>query len=99
MSDMIPGGEYTAVLDRLEADQAALVLEEDGTDAYELVVDLEQLPPNGREPDAVLTVEISDGELVDAAFDPEATAARQDSAQRRFDRLSERPPSDDEGAN
>jgi hypothetical protein len=47
----------------------------------------------------VLTVEISDGELVDAVFDPEATAARHDSAQRRFDRLSERPPSDDDGDN
>lgn len=91
----IPDGEYTAVLDRIEDDLAALeVATED--DPREVVVDLGALPEDGREPDAVLTVVMEDGELVDADYRPEETAERKEDAQSRFDRLSSRPPREDE---
>jgi len=94
---MIPDSRYTAVVDRIEDGHATLLLKEDSEDAYDLVVYLEALPSDGRHSDAILTVEITDGELVEAKYHPDKTEARQESAQSRFDRLSERPPTDDEG--
>ena len=93
---MIPDGQYTAVVDRIEDRHATLLLEEDGEDAYELVVCPEALPSDGRHSDAILTVEITDDELGEAKYRPDETEARQESSQSRFDRLSERPPSDNE---
>jgi hypothetical protein len=92
---MIPDGQYTAVVDRIEDGLATIVIEEDGTDAYELVVEPVQLPDDGQHADAVLSVEIRDNELVEATYEASETGERQESAQRRFDQLSERPPSDD----
>jgi hypothetical protein len=93
---MIPDGQYTAVVDRIEDGLAAVLLEEDGRDAYELLVEPAELPEDGQHANAVLTVEVQDGELVKASYDPDETEERRDSAQSRFDRLSERPSSDDE---
>ncbi|WP_254840157.1 DUF3006 domain-containing protein [Natronomonas marina] len=93
---MIPDGTYTAVLDRIEDGVATLLLEEDGEDAHQLDVDPSVLPADARHSDAVLTVEIDDGELVATSYEPEETDERQESAQSRFDRLSERAPRDDE---
>ena len=93
---MIPDGQYTAVVDRIEDGHATILLEEDGEDAHELVVCPEALPSDGRHSDAILTVEINDDELAEATYRPDETEARQESAQSRFDRLSERPPNDDE---
>jgi hypothetical protein len=92
---MIPDGQYTAVVDRIEDGLATVVIEVDGTDAYELVVEPAELPDDGQHTDAVLSVEIRDNELIRATYEPRETGERQESAQRRFDRLSERPPSDD----
>ena len=72
------------------------MLEEDGEDAHKLVVYSEALPPDGRHNDAILTVEITDGESVEATYRPGETEGRQESAQSRFDRLPERPSSDDD---
>jgi hypothetical protein len=95
---MIPDGTYTAVVDRIEDDLATLLLEEDGTDAYQLDVDPEILPTEAQQPNAILTVEISDGELATTTYEPEETETRQESAQSRFDRLAERQsqPTDEE---
>lgn len=95
---MIPDGTYTAVVDRIEDDLATLLLEEDGTDAYQLDVDPGVLPTEGQHSDAILTVEMSDGELATTTYKSEETETRQESAQSRFDRLAERPsrPDDEE---
>jgi hypothetical protein len=93
---VIPDGEYTAVVDRIEDGSAAILVEEDGTDAYELAVEPSDLPSDAQAADAVLTVVVRNGELVDAHYEPAETEKRRASAQHRFDRLSERPPSDDE---
>lgn len=89
---MIPDGTYLAVVDRIEDDVATLLLEEDGTDAYQLDIDPEVLSTEARHPDAVLSVELSDGEIVATTYEAETTEQRQEIAQRRFDRLAERPP-------
>lgn len=92
---MIPDGTYTAVLDRFEDSKAALELSGD-EDRYELVVDQHDLPQPARYTDAVLEVEVVDGAIVAADYTPEESKRRVDDAQNRFDRLSKRPPSDDE---
>jgi predicted AlkP superfamily phosphohydrolase/phosphomutase len=93
---MIPNGRYTAVVDRIEDGLAAILLEEDGEDAYELVVDPDELPEEARHGDAVLTVDVEDEELDSVTYEAEETEERRDAAQSRFDRLSKRPPKDDE---
>jgi hypothetical protein len=93
---MIPDGRYTAVVDRIEDGLAAVLLEEDGTDDDELLVEPDELPDDGQHADAVLTVEVQGGELVEASYESGETEHRRESAQSRFDRLSERPPSADE---
>lgn len=91
---MIPDGRYTAVVDRIEDGHAVVLIEEDGTDAYELLVEPAELPDNGRHANAVLTVEIQDEQLGEASYEASETEERRESAQSRFDRLSERPPTE-----
>ena len=67
---MIPDGQYTAVVDRIEDGHATILLEEDGEDAHELVVYPEALPSDGRHSDAILAVEINDDELAEAKYRP-----------------------------
>jgi hypothetical protein len=88
-------GEFRAVLDRFEDDLAVLEVETDD-DLRELVVPVAELPERARRVDAVIDVTVSDGELVAASPDRRATRRRKRSAQDRFDRLSRRPPRDDE---
>ncbi|MDH5021401.1 DUF3006 domain-containing protein [Halobacterium rubrum] len=95
---MTADGSYSGVVDRFEGDRAVLLLEADGETVAERVVDSERLPEDGRHVDAVLDVQIRDGEIVGVAYDPEQTASRADRAQRRFDELSRRPPSANEDA-
>lgn len=93
---MIPDGSYTAVVDRIEDTLATLVVEDDGEHAYNLVVGEEELPEVARHADAVLDIELADEELLDVAYDEGETAERREQAQNRFDRLSERPPRDED---
>lgn len=88
-------GTYRAVLDRIEDGLAVLEVDTDG-DLCELVVDIDHLPEDARQRDAVLEVTLDGGEVVDANFEPRATRRRRKGAQRRFDRLSRRPPRDDD---
>lgn len=88
--------EFTAVLDRFEDEQAVLLLEADGEVVDELVVPTDVLPVEACHQDAVLTVSVEAGTLIDAEYEPAETESRKTSAQDRFDRLSRRPPSNDD---
>ncbi|MFC6616273.1 DUF3006 domain-containing protein [Halopenitus salinus] len=90
---MIEDGTYIAVVDRFEDDTAVLLLEQDGDTVDELLLPKTQLPEGGTHVDAVVTVTIADGTVNDITYEPDETAARSTRAQRRFDDLSERPPS------
>jgi hypothetical protein len=89
-------GTYTAVVDRFEADIAVLLLEADGETIAELTLRKTRLPDAAQHVDAVLTVELDDDELVAITYEPDVTEDRADAAQRRFDELSRRPPSEED---
>jgi hypothetical protein len=93
---MVEDGSYTAVVDRFEVDAedrrlAVLMLEPDGDVVGDLVVPADALPAAARSADAVLSVEVVDGDLADAEHRPDETDRRAEDAQSRFDRLSRRP--------
>lgn len=96
---MIADGRYAATVDRIEDGAVAVVLvEEDGEVAAQLDVPVERLPEDARTGGAVLEVELADGELRSAAYDPETTDARRRRRRERFDELARRPPEpDDDG--
>ncbi len=91
-------GRYTAVIDRFEDDQAVLLIEDDtGSLVGEAVVDQAVIPEPARHPDAVLTVELEDGEVLTGEYDVTETEKRTEQVQDRFDQLSERlEPAGDE---
>jgi hypothetical protein len=90
---MLPDGTYTAVVDRIEDGIATLEVDtEDGLSALE--IEAAELPAEAQAADAVLEVTIEDSGLADVTHEPDETADRASEAQRRFDRLSKRPPRD-----
>lgn len=89
-------GQYTAVVDSIEDGLATVFFEQDGQEVADTVFDVTKLPADARHADSILTVVISDGEIVEAEYAAEQTEERADQAQSRFDRLSERPPPDEE---
>lgn len=91
----IDDGMYTAVVDRFENDHAVLLVEDDGTTIGEVVVDQDRLPEAGQV-DAVLTIEIQDGEITESRYDRAVTKRRANRTQARFDRLSDRLSSPEE---
>ncbi|OYR78897.1 hypothetical protein DJ71_16985 [Halorubrum sp. E3] len=90
----LPDGEYTAVVDSIEDGLATVFFEQDGDEVGNAVIDPAELPADGRHADAILTVEILEGNISSSEYDPDQTETRSNTAQDRFDRLSERPPSD-----
>jgi hypothetical protein len=97
MSDIdLPDGEYTAVVDAVEDGLATVFVERDGEEVGNAVLEASRLPSDGRHADAVLSATIRDGRLESASYEPERTATRAEAAQDRFDRLSKRPPSDED---
>jgi hypothetical protein len=92
----LPDGEYTAIVDSVEDGLATAFFERDGEEVGNAVVDAARLPSDGRHADAILSVTVSSGRLDSATYEPERTERRAEAAQDRFDRLSERPPSDGE---
>jgi len=97
MTDIsLPDGEYTAVVDSIEDGLARVFFEQDDTEVGNALLDPDQLPADGRQADAIVTVVIRDRDITQATFDAEATQTRRESVQNRFDRLSSRPPSDEE---
>ncbi|WP_254525571.1 DUF3006 domain-containing protein [Natrinema caseinilyticum] len=89
-------GTYTAVVDRFEDDLAVVLLEDDGETVGELVVTEDRLPESGRHVDAVLRVELEDGDPVQITYESRETSDRATEARRRFDELSRRPPATDD---
>jgi len=97
MSDIeLPNGEYTAVVDTIEDGLATVFFERDGDEVGNAVLDASELPSDAQHADAILSVTLSDGDIESASYNPEATDTRAEAAQDRFDRLSERPPADDD---
>ena len=92
---MVPDGTYTAVVDEFEGSLARVELEADSGELYELVVERDTLPEDGRETGAVLAVEVVDDELREAEYNREETQRRRERARDRFDRLSKRPDEDE----
>jgi len=90
---MVSDGTYTAVIDRIEDGIATLEVDaEDGLTAVE--IEAAELPAEARTADAVLEITVEDSELAGVTHEPDETADRASEAQRRFDRLSKRPPRD-----
>jgi Fe2+ or Zn2+ uptake regulation protein len=86
---------FTAVLDRFEEEQAVLLLESDGETVDEVVMHRDGLPEPGRHQDAIFTVTIDGGTVVEIEYKPTETDDRAEAAQQQFDRLARRPPEDD----
>lgn len=90
---MLPDGTYTAVIDRIEDGIATLEVDaEDGLAALE--IEAAELPAEARTADAVLEITVAESALADVTYEAAETADRASEAQRRFDRLSKRPPRD-----
>ena len=97
MTDIeLSDGEYTAVVDNVEDGLATVFFERDGEEVGNAVLEASRLPSNARHADAILSVTLSDGRIESASYEPERTATRSEAAQDRFDRLSKRPPSDED---
>ena len=90
-------GEYTAVVDAVEDGLARVFFERDDDEKGNAVLEADTLPESGQHAGAILLVTIEDGTIETATYQPEETADRQTKAQDRFDSLSERPPSKDDG--
>lgn len=90
---MLPDGIHTAVVDRIEDGIATLEMDtEDGL--YALEIEAAELPAEAQTADAVLEITVEESALADVTYEPDETADRSNEAQRRFDRLSKRPPRD-----
>ncbi|SEV83407.1 Protein of unknown function [Natrinema salifodinae] len=86
---------HTAVLDRIvDGETAVLLLEEAGDVVDELALDVDALPDEGRHEGAVFEVRVDrdEGTLREATYREDEERERRESAQERFDRLSERLP-------
>jgi len=94
--DTLSDGTYTAVVDSIEDGLATVFFEQDGAEVDHAVLEAATLPEAGRHADAILSVAVIDGDLTEWTYDPETTETRQEAAEDRFDRLSSRPPSDQE---
>ncbi|MDS0223742.1 DUF3006 domain-containing protein [Haloarcula sp. S1AR25-5A] len=95
--DEVADGEYTAVVDSIEDGLATVFFEQDGAEVGHAVIDTTELPDDARHANAILSVTLAGEELTETDYDPERTETRQDAAQDRFDRLSSRPPTEDDG--
>ncbi|WP_224450494.1 DUF3006 domain-containing protein [Haloprofundus salilacus] len=86
---------YTLVLDRFEEDDAVLLVEQDGDLVDEIVLPKTMLPADGQHQDAIFSVRHMSETVTELQYDPEQTQERKESAQDRFNRLSQRLPSED----
>jgi hypothetical protein len=93
---MLEDGTYIGVVDRFEGDQAVVVLQEDDADVADVTLARTALPEEGLHEDAVFRVDLEDGDVVGVTYEPQETVARKEEAQSRFDRLSKRPPRDED---
>ncbi|WP_311171790.1 DUF3006 domain-containing protein [Halobellus ordinarius] len=96
--EALDDGQYTAVVDTIEDGLATIFFEQDGDEVGDAIIDANTLPADARHADAILTVEIAAAEINQMDYEPERTETRKQSAQDRFDRLSSRPPRDDDSS-
>jgi hypothetical protein len=89
--------QYTAVLDRFEAETAVLLVEADGEVVDELLVERRELPPSGREQGAVFDLRVCGDSLRVLSYRPTETEERATASQSRFDRLARDLPTADDG--
>jgi len=83
-------GTYIAVVDRIVDGETAVVLVEDDEEVREQFdIAVEELPTEVDE-GSVLEVKMADGEIAGITYLENETESRQQSAQERFDRLSNR---------
>ncbi|WP_440770221.1 DUF3006 family protein [Natronorubrum sp. DTA28] len=83
----------TAVVDRIvDGKTAVLLLEAGDAVVDERTMAVESLPEDGRHEGAVFDIEFEDDELRELTYRPSVERERRESAQERFDRLSERLP-------
>lgn len=94
--DELADGTYTAVVDSIEDGVATIFIEEDGEEIGHATCEATELPADGRQADAILLVTVVNGSPLRWTPDPERSLERTEAAQDRFDRLSERPPSDED---
>ncbi|WP_071391178.1 DUF3006 domain-containing protein [Haloprofundus marisrubri] len=83
------------VLDRFEGDDAVLLVEEAEELVDELVLPTAMLPPDGQHQDAIFSVVRPDDTRVEFRYESDLTDERSQSAQDRFDRLSQRLPGEE----
>jgi hypothetical protein len=96
--DTLPDGTYTAVVDRIEDGLATVFVVRGTEELASATLEAAAVPEAGRHADAILSVRVSQGEIVEWTYEPDATETRQSAAQERFDRLSRRPPSADDSS-
>ena len=85
-------GTYTAVVDRIVDGKTAILLIEDGDKVIDQFdINIEELPQEVDE-GSVLTVQVDDNEITAMEYLEDETDSRRQTAQERFDRLSERLP-------
>lgn len=89
-------GTYTAVVDSIEDGLATVFFEQDGEEIGDALLDAGELPEDGRHADAILSVSVADEAALEWEYRAAETERRTEAAQSRFDRLSKRPPSDEE---
>ncbi len=89
-------GTYMAVVDAIEDGIATVFFEQDGEEVGDAVLNAGDLPEDGRHADALFSVTVEDEAVVEWEYREAKTEQRKEAAQSRFDRLSERPPSDEE---
>lgn len=83
-------GDYTATIDRIVDGETAVVLIEDDGDVIEQFdVSVEQLPEECAA-GSVVSVTVTDDEIVSTAARPDETTDRQKRIREKFDRLSKR---------
>ncbi|MXV62126.1 DUF3006 family protein [Natronorubrum sp. JWXQ-INN-674] len=82
---------YTAVLDRIvDGETAVLLLEADETVVDERILEVERLPEDGQHEGAVFDAELEADTVRELTYRPSVEQERRETAQERFDRLSER---------
>jgi hypothetical protein len=94
--DSLPDGEYTAVVDSIEDGYATVFFEHDGEEVEDAIIEATELPETAQHADAILSVTVKNGSLTEIEYKPERTVDRAEQAQSRFDRLSQRPPSEED---
>jgi hypothetical protein len=89
-------GTYTAVVDSIEDRLATVFFEQDGEVVGDAVLDAGELPEDSRHADAIFSVTVEDEAVIEWEYREAKAEQRKEAAQSRFDRLSKRPPSDEE---